>query len=149
MTKTASDQGESEMGRVTLEFTVSNYRDVVKSQEGTLALEKVRHFQLEGVVDTGATGLVLPTDVADRLGLSPVGEVTIHYGDRRSARRPLVDDARVDLLGRQGTFQAVSEPDRTTALIGAVVLETLDFLVDPLNQRLVPRDPAGITAEVE
>ena len=36
---------------------------------------------------------------------------------------------------------AISEPGREDALIGSLVLETLDFLVDPLKERLIPRDP--------
>jgi predicted aspartyl protease len=136
------------MGRVTVQFTVSNFYDLRKSQEGLLPSEQVRHFELEGVVDTGATNLVLPTDVVDRLGLPKAGEIQMRYADGRTARKRLVDDARVDLLGRQATFQAVAEPDRTTALIGAIVLETLDLLPDCTNQKLFPRDPQGITAEV-
>lgn len=137
------------MGRVSIALLISNYRDVVRAEAGDLAPDKVRHFQLEGTVDTGATNLVLPTDVADRLGLLKSGEANIQYADRRSVRRTMVDDARVELLGRRATFQAVLEPDRTTALIGAIVLEALDLLVDCPHQRLVPRDPAGLTAELE
>ena len=41
------------------------------------------------------------------------------------------------------------EPGRESALIGAIVLEDLDFLVDCAGQRLVPRDPKHIISEVE
>ena len=89
----------------------------------------VRRFQLQAFVDTAAALLVLPTDVADRLGLPKAGEALVRYADQRSATRPLVQDVRLELLGRQGVFLSVVEPGRTTALIGAVVLETLDLLV--------------------
>jgi len=35
------------------------------------------------------------------------------------------------------------------ALIGAIVLEDLDLLVDCQNQRVVPRDPSGAIYEIE
>jgi predicted aspartyl protease len=114
-----------------------------------LAAEDVRRCQLEGIVDRSSIYLVLPARVVEQLGLRKAGEVILRYADRRSAKRPLVDDARVELLGRPATFQALVEPDRTTVLIGAIVLETLDLLVDCRNQRLMPRDPTGIIAEVE
>jgi hypothetical protein len=38
---------------------------------------------------------------------------------------------------------------RETALVGAIVLEDLDLLVDCVDQRLVPRDPSGPTYEIE
>jgi hypothetical protein len=52
-------------------------------------------------------------------------------------------------LGRDDTFSAVVEPNRKEALIGAIVLEALDLLVDSKNQRLVPRDASGPVYEIE
>jgi predicted aspartyl protease len=137
------------MGRVIVEVMLANNRDVQNAATGALPPEKVRRFQLEGVVDTAATILVIPKDVADRLGLPSAGEAVIHYADRCSVTRPLVEQVELELLGRHGTFKAIVEPDRTTALIGAIVLEDLDFLVDPAKQRLFPRDPQHIVAECE
>jgi hypothetical protein len=56
---------------------------------------------------------------------------------------------RLHLQGRDGIFTAVVEPKRDTALIGAIVLEDLDFLVDCQKQRLVPRDPDFVVSEIE
>jgi len=36
-----------------------------------------------------------------------------------------------------------------TALLGAIVLEDLDLLVDCSTQKLVPRDPRGALYEIE
>jgi predicted aspartyl protease len=149
MSTNTDGKGENPMGRIVVDVLVSNWYDMRKAQEGALPPEQVRHFQLQGVVDTASTNLVLPTDTAERLGLPKVREVAVHYADRRSATRTLVDDARVELLGRDATFQAILEPDRTTALIGAIVLEALDLLVDCTHQCLVPRDPQRMTFEVE
>ena len=33
--------------------------------------------------------------------------------------------------------------------MGAIVLEDLDLLVDSSAQRVIPRDPTGITSEIE
>ncbi len=137
------------MGRVSVEVLVSNNQDLYLMRSGHLQPERVRHFQLRGYVDTGSALLVLPADVADRLGLPKAGEAIVRYADQRSATRSLVEDVRLELQGRQGTFRAIVEPNRTTALIGAIVLEDLDFLVDCKNNRLYPRDPDHIIAEVE
>lgn len=137
------------MGRVTVEFTLANYRDVIAAEDGTLAPEAVRRVTLQGVVDTGATRLVLPEAVITQLGLTPSGEATVRYADRRSARRAVVKNVSVELLGRQGVFTALVEPDRVDALIGAIVMEDLDFLVDCATQTLQPRDPDRIVSEVE
>jgi hypothetical protein len=60
-----------------------------------------------------------------------------------------VDNVHVTLLGRSSVFKAALEPKRDSALIGAVVLEDLDFLVDAAHQQLVPRHPKMIVSEAE
>jgi len=51
--------------------------------------------------------------------------------------------------GRIGVFSAVVEPKRDSALIGAIVMEDLDLIVDFTKQRLEPRDPGKIISEIE
>jgi predicted aspartyl protease len=137
------------MGRITLEFSIANNDDLALARKGLLTPDQVRRVALQGVVDTGATRLVLPESAVDQLGLTPSGTPTVRYADRRSASRTIVKNVSVELLGRQGVFTALVEPDRTTALIGAIVMEDLDFLVDCATQTLQPRDPNTIISEVE
>jgi predicted aspartyl protease len=101
------------------------------------------------VVDSGATRLVLPETVVKRLGVLMGDTIPVRYADGRRDRRKLAEGVFAQLLGRHGTFSAVVEPKRDTALIGAIVLEDLDLLVDCTQQRLVPRDPSGPLSEIE
>jgi predicted aspartyl protease len=144
-----SDQRSDKMGRFSVDMEVANHLDVRKAAEGTLPPDKVRRMQLKGLVDTGAGRLVLPAAVAQQLGLPPAGTTTVRYADHRTATLPRVGDAEVTLLGRSSSFTAVVEPNRTDALIGAIVLEELDFLVDPFKHQLIPRDPNAIISEIE
>lgn len=137
------------MGRVAVEVELLNHADVLFAQRGTIPAEQVRRQRVKGIVDTGATYLVLPKSVADQLGFPHRGQIAVRYADRRRATRPVVEDVQVELLGRQGTFNAIVEPKREDVLIGAVVLETLDLLVDCRTQTLQPRDPKGIITEIE
>lgn len=137
------------MERFSVDFEVTNYRDLVAAESGTLEPSKVRRVRLKGVVDTGATHVVLPTKIVKQLGLPKTRKVRVRYADGRRTTRNIVSDVHIDVQGRDGTFQAVSEPNREDALIGAIVLEALDFLPDCTHQRLVPRDPDIITTEIE
>ena len=142
--------GKTLMGRVTIEFEIANYQDITRAAHGDLDPKKIRRVKLQGTVDPGATRLVLPTAIAKTLGLSILPEkIKVTYADGRKAMRPEADDARVFILGREGTFKAILEPKREKALIGAIVLEDLDFLVDCARQRLMPRDPDFIVSEIE
>jgi len=142
-------KGANGVGRFTVDFEVANDADLGAVQLGLLAPDKVRRMTIRGVVDSGATRLVLPLSVVKRLGLPVTGKITVRYADRRTGKRDTVDRVHVELLGRSSTFKALVEPRRRTALIGAIVLEDLDFLVDCTNQRLVPRNPKYIISEIE
>jgi predicted aspartyl protease len=137
------------MGRVSVEVELTNAEDLVLVKNRVLAADKVRRVRMTGMVDTGATYLVLPAQAVEQLGVPAGDKMTIRYADRRKASRSTVENVRVDLLGRHGNFIAVVEPKRTDVLIGAVVLEVLDLLVDCRTQTLQPRDPKGIIAEIE
>jgi len=137
------------VGRFAIEFEVANNNDLVAAQLGVLEPEKVRRLTIQGVVDSGATRLVLPQAIVKKLGLPTSGNFRVRYADRREARRAKVKGVHVEILGRDGIFTAAVEPRRRSALIGAVVLEDLDFLVDCTSQRLLPRDPRFVVSEIE
>ena len=142
-------KGNGSMGRFSVEFEIANNSDVELAERGLLETEKVRRKRIQGVVDPGAASLVLPQSIVKELGLPIRGKAKVGYADRRTAIRPKAGAAHVELLGREDVFTAVVEPKGNTGLSGAVVLEVMDLLVDPANERLIPRDPRIETFEME
>jgi predicted aspartyl protease len=141
--------GAKGVGRFSVDIEIANNDDLALVRRGLLKASEVRRQSISGVVDSGAAKLVLPQAVVKQLGF-PIGDtIVVKYADRRTAKRKEAKEVNVKLLGRDGTFTAIIEPKRTTALIGAIVLEDLDLLVDCQRQRLVPRDPSGPTYEIE
>jgi predicted aspartyl protease len=142
-------KGANGVGRFSVEIEIANNDDLALVRRGLLPADKVRRRRIPGTVDSGAAKLVLPQAVVKQLGL-PVGtKINVRYADGRTAERRQAEEVYVELLGRHGTFTAIVEPRRKTALIGAIVLEDLDLLVDCQRQRLVPRDPSGPVYEIE
>ena len=137
------------MGRFSVEVELSNHEDLFRAKAGLILPEQVRRARVRGVVDTGAARLVIPASVAQQLGLETSGNATVRYADGHTAERAIVKDLHLAYGGRESVFNAIVEPDRESALIGAIVLEDLDFLVDCVGQRLVPRDPKQIVSEIE
>jgi len=142
-------KGVKGVSRFSIQVEVANDEDLVKAKIGLLAPEKVRRMTISGVVDSGASRLVLPLAVANQLGLKSSGKVKVRYADGRTAKRDQVERVFLETTGRHGTFKAIVEPRRRTALVGAIVLEDLDFLIDCERQRLVPRDPRFVVSEIE
>jgi predicted aspartyl protease len=142
-------KGANGVGQFSIDFEVANNEDLIRAKDGSIPPEQVRRMTIRGVVDPGATPLVLPESVVKRLGLESIGKVRVRYADRRTTNRDKVQQVFLEILGRQGTYTATVEPKRRSALIGAIVLEDLDFLVDCTHQRLVPRDKRFIITEIE
>ena len=137
------------MGRFSVDINVANNDDLALVRRGLLAADQVRRQTIPAVVDSGAAMLVLPQAVVKQLGLTLAEPITVRYADGRKARRREAEGVYVELLARHGTFTAVVEPKRDTALLGAIVLEALDLLVDCRNQCVIPRDPNGPVYEIE
>jgi predicted aspartyl protease len=142
-------KGANGVGRFAVDFDVANFEDMALVRRGHLRADQVRRKSISGWVDSGATALVLPKAVADELGLQLGDPINVRSADGRRARRREAEGVYVELLGRHNIFNALVEPKRDSALIGAVVLEILDFLVDCKHGRLVPRDPSGRIYEIE
>jgi predicted aspartyl protease len=141
--------GANGVGRFIVEFEVANNDDLAVARRHKLPAGQVRRQTIRGVVDSGATRLVLPAAVVKQLGLPLGDKIKVRYADGRPAVRREATEVFVKLLGREGLFSAIVEPKRDTALIGAIVLEDLDLLVDCVAQQLVPRDPSGAIYEIE
>jgi predicted aspartyl protease len=137
------------VARFAVEFEVANYGDLVEVERGHRKAADVRRAKITGMVDPGASRLILPASFVDQLGLVRRGKTRVKYADGRTAWREEAPGVWVSLEGRESVYSAIVEPKRTPALIGALVLEDLDFLVDCKAQKLIPRDPRGIVSEVE
>lgn len=146
---TVSQWNKQTMARFEVDIELANFIDVELARLGKLASAEVRRLTLRGVVDSGAAELVLPESVAKQLGVHVKGKVKMRHADDRNAMRDKVEAVQVKLQGRDGVYDAIVEPKRKTVLIGAFILENLDFLIDPKNEKLVPRDPKYIISEIE
>jgi predicted aspartyl protease len=142
-------QEPTTMGRFSVEVELANHEDQISAKLGMIPPEQVRRVRVRGVVDSGATRLVISAVIAQHLGLETTSLTSVRYADGRTAERAIVGDVHLTYGGRESVFSAIVEPGRDSALIGAIVLEELDFLVDCVGQRLVPRDPKQIVSEVE
>ncbi len=119
-----------------------NFLDQALAERGIISSSEVRSVELEeAVVDTGSTRLVLTADLVQTLGLPTVREITVKYADNRTARKPIVRAALVEIMGRDSVFDAVVE-DTGQPLIGMEVLEALDLCPDP-QRGILTTNPAS------
>ena len=127
------------MGEVRVKVTMRNFVDVVLVERGNGRIEDVPISQLDCLVDTGALMVLLPEDEVGKLDLSLGGRVIVTYADDRREELPTARGLEVTLLGRSMVTDCVIGPPLCEPLIGQLVLEELDLVVDCARNTLGPR----------
>ena len=102
----------------------------------TSLLDKAKSTEVEAIIDTGATLLVLPQEIVEELRLTKVRDVKVRYGNNAVETKGVYGAVSVELKGRVGIFEALAEAPGSQPLIGQVVLESLDLIVDPRTRTL-------------
>lgn len=124
------------MGEVRVKAKLTNAVDEALVRRGMLKPEQVRTCEADALVDTGAVRMVLPSQIAARLGLGVRGQRVAEYADGRKEAVNVTEPLIVELEGRDTLDEALVLGDEV--LIGQTVLEKLDLFVDCQRQRLVP-----------
>ncbi len=119
-----------------------NGSDEEQVRRGFSTAIKVRAVEIEAVVSTRATMLVLPSEAVARLGLAQQGYRKVRRTDGRIEALPWVAGIRITVLGRDAFVNALVDATGTTPVIGHVPLTALDLHVDPKSGELRP-DPAS------
>jgi predicted aspartyl protease len=135
--------GEATMGKVLVAAKIENLDDLFGADNGLLNEDKVRHIDVvDALVDTGATGLSLPSRMIAQLGLKP-----LRVRPSRTIAGPvplqMYRAVRLTVQGRDCISDVGEIPDEFSAVIGQVPLELMDWLVDPKTQRLVGNPEHG------
>jgi len=116
--------------RHTTEIKLANLSDLFFLQVGAIDPEDVRRLTVDdALVDTGATGLCLPTPLIERLGLTPVGKRTARTA-AGIVERTVYSEVEYTILERSSTIRVTDLPEGSPILVGHIIMETLDLWVD-------------------
>ena len=134
---------DATMGRTVVTAKLENLDDLFGVEKGQLTADKVRRVEVaDALVDTGATGLLVPKRLIDQLGL-----FTYRTRDTRtiagSASLSMYRAVRLSVQGRECIMDVAEIPDEFSVVIGQVPLELMDWVVDPKGQRLVGNPAHG------
>lgn len=96
-----------------------------------------RRRRVDFLVDSGAIYSVLPARTWKALGLVPTRKAAFALADGTTVHRG-VAEARFTIGGVSATSPVVCGEEHDSALLGAVTLETLGLMLNPLNRQLLP-----------
>ncbi|MEW6102707.1 MAG: retroviral-like aspartic protease family protein [bacterium] len=125
------------MGKVIEKVRMWNVWEEEQIKEGrSLPLE------VEAIIDTGATQVLLPIDLVKRLGLKFSGRTKVRYADGRIEEKDVALGLRIEILGRDTISRVIIEKEGAKPLLGQIVLEDTDLLVDCKTGKVIP-NPAS------
>ena len=125
------------MGKVLVAAKLESLDDLFNAHKGLLPSDQVRTVDVsDALVDTGATGLLVPTRLIRQLGLEPV-----RVRDSRTIAGHVslqtYRAVQLTVQGRDCISDVTEIPDEFSVVIGQVPLELMDWVVDPKGQRLI------------
>lgn len=129
-------EGNTPLGEVRVKVKLTNAGDGVLVRRGLLTADKIRSFEADALIDTGAVRTVLPIHVVQRLGLVTVGQARATYANDLTEDVDVTEMVGIDLIGRRTTEETLVLGSEV--LIGQTVLESLDLFVDCLTHRVIP-----------
>jgi len=111
---------------------------VIEKVKITNLFEQAKSIEVEAVIDTGATMVVLPQNIVDALGLRKIRQARVKYANNKTETKSIYGVVTIEIKGRTGNFDVLAEAEGSQPLIGQVVLEILDLVVDPRTRTLIP-----------
>ena len=117
----------------TTRIELANQEDLVLVKAGVLNPEDVRKLTIENaLVDTGATGLCLPTSLIRQLGLTPLRNIRAQTANG-TIDRTVYSQVKYTVLERSDFITVTDLPEDAPVLVGHMILEALDLCLDIQN----------------
>ncbi len=127
------------MGEVRAKARLRNIVDVGLAERGYIKAEQIPISERDFLVDSGAVMVLLPEDEVEKLGLMQDNKVIVTYANERKEELLTGRGLEITLLNRTMVTDCVIGPPLCEPLIGQLVLEELDLLIDCNQQSLSPR----------
>lgn len=115
---------------------------VIEKIQLTSLFDNTKSMEVDARIDTGATMLVLPQDFIEILELRKIRDVKVKYADNHTQVKTVYGVVTLELKGRIGNFDVLAEVKDSDPLVGQIVLEELDLVVDPRTRTVIP-NPAS------
>ena len=141
--------GGNGMGYVRAEIELTNEEDIALNRRGYLPDDEIRKVTTRALVDSGAYDLILNQEIQNRLQLPVLGKRTVKLADETIIEVDIVGPVKVRFETRATTVRALVLPDTEEVLLGAIPLEGLDVIIDPLRERLLVNPPESTNAFIK
>ena len=130
-------------GKVVVAARIENYEDFSMANQGLLPLDQVRAVEVtDALVETSALTISLPKRLVAQLGLRKIRSWAVKT-TAGIVSFGIYSSVELTVQGRDCISEVAEIPDECPVLIGRIPLMLLDFVVDPVGQRLIGNPDHG------
>lgn len=115
------------MGEIRAKVFLENDKDATK------------RLETDALIDTGAVMLLLPQDIVETLGLEMTDKVIVTLANNEKVELPVAGTLSLSIQGRKMKTDCLVGPPQSEPLVGQIILERLDLLLDPLKKTITAR----------
>jgi clan AA aspartic protease len=127
------------MGEIRVKLELENSGDRYLCQKNFIQEDRVRKIVIDALVDTGAVMLLLPQDRVEELGLEKGEKAIVALANEEKIELDVARPLSLKIGNRSMITDCLVGPPQCEALVGQLILERLDLIIDPLKQTLTPR----------
>jgi clan AA aspartic protease len=125
------------MGHVYASIELVNATDLELVRRGQMDKDEIRRIRVEAMVDTGAFYMVINEHIQEILQLPVIGKKRVALANGQPLECDHVFPIEIRFENRVAHCDAVVLPGDAEPLLGALPLEQMDVLIDPVRQRLI------------
>jgi clan AA aspartic protease len=131
------------MGLVYADIQLTSIKDIVLAGAGYMPSDKIKTVNVSALVDSGAYMLAINETVQGQLQLPFLRREPSTLADDSVIELDIVGPVEVRFENRTTNVDAVVLPGDAEVLLGAIPMEAMDVLIDPLRRSLIvnPKHP--------
>ena len=141
--------GGKRMGYVRAEIQLTNEDDLALQRRGWAVENEIHRVTTTALVDSGAYDLIINNETQEQLQLPVLGKRLVKLADETIMEVDIVGPVEVRFETRATTVRALVIPDTEEVLLGAIPMEGLDVIIDPLRERLLINPPETTNAKIK
>lgn len=120
-------------------ITLTNVWDILNEKRGIVPQSAVRSITVDACVDTGAWTLVINEEIRAALGLTINYSRSSTQADGTTAEYAMTEPVEFCWKDRKYALPALVIPTADKVLFGALPMESLDVMADPVDECLKGR----------
>ncbi len=125
------------MGLIYAEIELINGGDIEMARRGYMDKDEIRRMYINTLVDTGSYMLAINENIQEQLQFPVVEKRKAQLANGHIVECDVVSHVELKFKNRRTMCNAMVLPGDAEPLLGAIPLEDMDVLINPLRQELI------------